>query len=86
MPPAHAAHSGKASLDEIAMQQRPSVALVDIAMPDMDGCEVVRRLRQGLPDILLIAINGRYAAAGAATVGSPRARKPCAYCGCGCWR
>src|SRR5208283_2100988 len=56
MPPARAAHSGKASL-EIAIQQRPSVGLVHITMPDMDGCEVVRRLRQGLPDILLITIN-----------------------------
>jgi CheY-like chemotaxis protein len=34
------------------------VALVDIAMPDLDGYQVARRLRQSLPDILLIAVTG----------------------------
>ncbi len=52
-----AAYGGEAGL-EIALQRRPSVALVDIAMPEMDGYEVPRRLRQALPGILLIAITG----------------------------
>jgi CheY-like chemotaxis protein len=43
---------------EMALEHRPAVALVDIAMPDMDGYEVARRLRQSLPDILLIAVTG----------------------------
>jgi len=58
MPPADAAHSGKASL-EIA-----NAAAGGPWLWSMSRCrtrtanEVVLRLRQGLPDILLIAING----------------------------
>ena len=51
------AYDGKEGL-EAALKHRPDVALVDIAMPDMDGYEVARRLRQSFPDIVLIAITG----------------------------
>jgi CheY-like chemotaxis protein len=52
-----AAYGGNSGV-EMALEHRPAVALVDIAMPDLDGYQVARRLRQSLPDILLIAITG----------------------------
>jgi CheY-like chemotaxis protein len=38
----------------------PDVALVDIGLPDMDGYEVARRLRERLPELKprLIAVTG----------------------------
>jgi CheY-like chemotaxis protein len=51
------AYGGKSGV-EMAVEHRPAVALVDIAMPDLDGYQVARRLRQSLPDILLIAVTG----------------------------
>jgi two-component system, chemotaxis family, CheB/CheR fusion protein len=40
------------------LEYRPDAALVDIAMPDLDGYEVAGRLRKSLPDLLLIAVTG----------------------------
>jgi PAS domain S-box-containing protein len=53
------AYSGPAALEAIATE-RPSVVLLDIGMPEMNGYEVARRIRQ-LPEgqvIMLIAITG----------------------------
>ena len=41
-----------------ALEQRPAVAVLDIGLPDLDGYEVARQIRQNLPDILLIALSG----------------------------
>jgi CheY-like chemotaxis protein len=45
---------------EHAVEQRPSVALVDIDLPGVDGYEVARRIREAHPDAtpLLVAITG----------------------------
>jgi CheY-like chemotaxis protein len=45
---------------ELSQQHRPDVFLLDIVLPDMDGYEVARRLRQlpGMADALLVAITG----------------------------
>ncbi len=51
------AYSGHSGL-QMALEHRPYAALVDIAMPDMDGYVAARRLRQQLPGILLIAVTG----------------------------
>lgn len=53
------AHSGHAGI-EAATTFAPEVALVDIEMPDMDGFEVARRLRQdpGLASMILVALTG----------------------------
>ena len=44
----------------LAMSERPDVAIVDIALPGIDGYEVARRLRAnpGTRDIALIALTG----------------------------
>jgi PAS domain S-box-containing protein len=56
---ARAVYSGSAALELLATYQ-PRVLLVDIGMPDMDGYELARRVRQ-LPecgDLTLIALTG----------------------------
>ena len=52
------AHDGQMALD-ITAAERPSVILLDIGLPEMDGYEVCRRLReQGLADAQIIAMTG----------------------------
>jgi len=51
------AYSGMEGI-ETATQAHPTVALIDISMPDMDGFQVARRLRDSMPDIFLIAVSG----------------------------
>jgi CheY-like chemotaxis protein len=43
---------------EAAFEHRPDAALVDLAMRNMDGCEVAQRLRERLPEIILVAVTG----------------------------
>ena len=53
-----AASSGREGL-EIALVERPTAAIVDIGMADIDGYEVARRLRQAMgAEITLIAFSG----------------------------
>jgi two-component system CheB/CheR fusion protein len=56
---AAAAQDGPAAL-EVAAVFRPDVALLDLGLPGMDGCEVGRRLRElpGLEGLFLIALTG----------------------------
>jgi two-component system CheB/CheR fusion protein len=53
------AYDGAAALEAIKVF-RPDVALLDIAMPGMDGIELASRLRSDptLQDLLLIALTG----------------------------
>jgi signal transduction histidine kinase/CheY-like chemotaxis protein len=53
------AHDGQQALDTFA-EFRPDVALLDIGMPDMNGYEVARRMRdrQGGRQVKLIAVTG----------------------------
>jgi CheY-like chemotaxis protein len=53
------AFSGQEAL-EIVRTQQPAVVLLDIGMPDMNGYEVARRIRQdsAIRDVTLIALTG----------------------------
>jgi PAS domain S-box-containing protein len=53
------AYSGRTAL-EAAMDAHPNIVLLDIGLPQMDGYEVARRLRQQaqLKDIRLVAMTG----------------------------
>jgi CheY-like chemotaxis protein len=53
------AHDGPAAL-AASQQFHPDIALVDIGLPDMDGYEVARRLRDGgsSKQLRLVAISG----------------------------
>jgi two-component system KDP operon response regulator KdpE len=52
----HEAHTGRQGLVECATR-RPEVVILDLGLPDMDGVEVIRRLREwtGVPVIVLSA-------------------------------
>ena len=58
------AHDGPLAL-QLAESFKPDIALVDISLPQMDGYEVARRIRQlpGLREIKLIALTGHSEAA-----------------------
>ena len=51
------AASGREALDLLAEVQ-PSLALLDIAMPDMDGIETLRRFKEARPEMQVIMITG----------------------------
>ena len=49
-----------ASAVQLAIDERPNVALIDIGLPGMDGYEVARRIRTipEFKDLLLVAVTG----------------------------
>jgi len=51
------AASGRDALDLLAEAQ-PALALLDIAMPDMDGIETLRRFKEARPEMRVIMITG----------------------------
>ncbi len=51
------AASGKEGI-ELLHEVEPSIALLDIAMPDMDGIETLRRLKEMRPDLPVVMITG----------------------------
>lgn len=51
------AASGKAAL-ELLRETHPALALLDIAMPEMDGIETLRRFREIRPDMPVIMVTG----------------------------
>ena len=40
------------------LQHRPHAAVIDLGLPDMDGCDVARRIRRVTNDIALVALTG----------------------------
>lgn len=56
------AESGREALDYLAeAEQRPDIVLLDIAMPDMDGFEVLRRIRdmKDAPKVVVLSAQDR---------------------------
>ncbi|MGE5808077.1 MAG: sigma-54-dependent transcriptional regulator [Nitrospirota bacterium] len=49
--------SGKEGID-LLHETQPSLALLDIAMPDMDGIETLRRFKEMRPDMPVIMVTG----------------------------
>jgi PAS domain S-box-containing protein len=56
---AKVAHDGRAALD-VAREFKPHVVLLDIGLPEMDGFDVARRMREtpDLADTMLVAMTG----------------------------
>jgi len=66
------AASGQAALDMLA-RERPDAVLLDLGLPDLDGLEVIRRLRGsgvGVPIIVLSSRNGEAEKVEALDVGA----------------
>jgi DNA-binding response OmpR family regulator len=51
------AGSGKEGLALID-RERPDAVFLDIVMPELDGVEVLRRIRQRLPELPVVVISG----------------------------
>lgn len=51
------AFDGKTGI-EIAREFQPDICLLDIGLPEMNGYELARRLREFLPRVLLISVSG----------------------------
>jgi DNA-binding NarL/FixJ family response regulator len=67
-----AATGGKEAI-QLAAQERPDVVLMDLEMPDLDGIEATRRIRQADPDVnvvVLTAFSDRQRILGAIDAGA----------------
>ncbi len=53
----YVAHDGVRAL-RIAAERRPDIVLTDLYLPVMDGCELIRRLRDGGIDTPVILMSG----------------------------
>jgi two-component system OmpR family response regulator len=54
------AHSGEAAVDA-ARAMQPDAVVLDVMLPDFDGLEVLRRLRERLPDVPVLFLTARDA-------------------------
>ena len=43
---------------ELAQELRPEIVVLDMALPDMSGLDVIPRLRQAMPELGIIALTG----------------------------
>lgn len=53
----HEANNGEEGI-ELFRRMRPVLVITDIVMPDVEGIEVIRALRQEAPTIPILAISG----------------------------
>ena len=52
------ASDGKDLIRQLKISRCPDVILLDIVMPEMDGIEIIRKLRREFPTTKIIAISG----------------------------
>ena len=57
--------NGREALD-VVRRHEPSLAIVDLQMPVMDGFKVLRELRRAYPAMRLVAVSGHFSPAVAA--------------------
>lgn len=57
--------NGREALDMVR-EHAPSLAIVDLQMPIMDGFKLLRELRRAYPAMHLVAVSGHFSAAVAA--------------------
>jgi len=53
----HEARNGEAGF-ELFHRVHPELVITDIVMPDMEGIELIRKLRQDAPTVPILAISG----------------------------
>lgn len=53
----YVALDGRSAIAE-ATRLAPDIVILDIGLPDLDGCAVARLLRKELPDLVLVALTG----------------------------
>ena len=53
------AKSGEEAL-VLVNQERPTMALVDVVMPEMSGLEVLQKIREKMPDMVVVMITGLH--------------------------
>ena len=72
------ADGGQAALDALARGETYDLAVIDIAMPGLDGIETVRRARETSPDLRVLYMTGYTDPAGAErrTGNDPLLKKP----------
>ena len=54
--------NGREALD-LVRQHGPSLAIVDLQMPIMDGFKLLRELRRAYPTMRLVAVSGHFSSA-----------------------
>jgi len=60
---------------EKAIELKPDVAIIDLGMPELDGVEVTRQIREAVPDTkVLVAYDARVRPDGAACSGRRSSR------------
>jgi two-component system KDP operon response regulator KdpE len=52
------AHTGSEALALLAAGRPPHVAIVDLALPDIPGCDVIRGMKAAIPGLFVIAHSG----------------------------
>ena len=52
--------TGAEALRILARKPPPTAAIVDLALPDIAGCEIIRRMKTVVPGIVVIAHSGHH--------------------------
>jgi CheY-like chemotaxis protein len=53
------ATTGQEALELAEQEEPPSIALIDVVLPDINGIELAALIREVLPEIVIIVISGR---------------------------